>query len=184
MSIHTGFIGSTYDGRTTTLGRNGSDYTATLLGSSLRAKEVIINTDVAGVMTADPRIVADAVPVSNLTFAEALELAVYGSQLFHPRTFFPLMETGVPMLIRNTLGICGADGGASGGGTLISRNGGERHNQSTAARPTCVTSLERLAMIAPAIEEGLERAPGRSNPNFFWEGRQRADHFALTPTLP
>jgi aspartokinase/homoserine dehydrogenase 1 len=151
VSIHTGFIGSTYDGRTTTLGRNGSDYTATLLGSSLRAKEVIINTDVAGVMTADPRIVADAVPVSNLTFAEALELAVYGSQLFHPRTFFPLMETGVPMLIRNTLGICGADGGASGGGTLISRNGGERHNQSTAARPTCVTSLERLAMIEVVV---------------------------------
>ena len=71
VSVHTGFIGSSKDGRTTTLGRNGSDYTATILGASLSAKEVVINTDVAGVMTADPRIVLDAVPVSNLTFAEA-----------------------------------------------------------------------------------------------------------------
>jgi aspartate kinase len=65
------------DGKTTTLGRNGSDYTATILGAALAADKVVINTDVPGVMTADPRIVEDAVPVSHLTFAEALELAVY-----------------------------------------------------------------------------------------------------------
>ena len=103
VTVHTGFIGQTVDGRTTTLGRNGSDYTATLLAGSLQATKVVINTDVPGVMTADPRIVPDAVPVSNLTFSEALELAVYGSRLFHPRTFFPLIQTGVPMLIRNTM---------------------------------------------------------------------------------
>ena len=144
VSVHTGFIGSSKDGRTTTLGRNGSDYTATILGASLSAKEVVINTDVAGVMTADPRIVLDAVPVSNLTFAEALELAVYGAQLFHPRTFFPLMETGVPMLIRNTLG------DIMESGTFISHDGG-RHRMDErnegVVRPTCITSLEKLAMI-------------------------------------
>ena len=158
VSVHTGFIGSSADGRTTTLGRNGSDYTATILGASLNAKEVVINTDVAGVMTADPRIVEDAVPVSNLTFDEALELAVYGTKLFHYRTFFPLMETDVPMLIRNTLG-------NMEGGTLISRNGGRNDDSSSGsvanddvARPTCVTSLENLAIVEVRVLHQQESA--------------------------
>jgi Amino acid kinase family len=85
---------STLDGRTTTLGRNGSDYTATLLGAALAAEAVVVNTDVSGVMTADPGIVPDAQPVVSLSYEEALELAAYGTRIFHPRTMLPLMETG------------------------------------------------------------------------------------------
>ena len=158
VSVHTGFIGRTVDGRTTTLGRNGSDYTATLLASALSAAKVVINTDVPGVMTADPRIVKDAVPVANLTYAEALELAVYGSGLFHPRTFIPLMETGVPMLIRNTMDpaaqgtLISREGGATkppgGGGAAYASAAADGSVHASAARqPTCITSLEQLAMV-------------------------------------
>ena len=87
VAVHTGFIASAEDGKTTTLGRNGSDYTATILGSCLGAQKVVINTDISGVYTADPRIVTDAYPVPNLTYREALELATYGSSMFHPRRF-------------------------------------------------------------------------------------------------
>ena len=153
--VCTGFVGQTSDGRTTTLGRNGSDYTATLLAGALRAEKVVINTDVDGVMTADPRIVQDAVPVAELTYMEALGLADYGTGMFHPRTFIPLIETNVPMYIRNSVGRPDARG------TRISSN---RHQQNAITgpktplketvsrvprkqRPTCVTSLEKLAMI-------------------------------------
>eukprot|EP00948_MAST-09A_sp_MAST-9A-sp1_P003040 g3040.t1 len=102
LTIHTGFIGSSQGNRTTTLGRNGSDYTAALLGSALGAEKVIINTDVSGVYTADPRIVKDAYPVKALTYTEALELAMYGSRMFHSKTFAPLIKENVPMLIKNT----------------------------------------------------------------------------------
>lgn len=64
---------------------------------------MIINTDVYGVMTADPGIVKDAYPVPSLTYTEALELAIYGSRLFHSRTMLPLIETNVPLIIRNTM---------------------------------------------------------------------------------
>lgn len=102
VPICTGFLGQTPDGRTTTLGRNGSDYTATLLGRGLEAEEVIICTDVSGVMPADPFIVEDAYPVASLSYLEALELANYGASIFHNRTMLPLIESGIPMRIRNT----------------------------------------------------------------------------------
>eukprot|EP00949_MAST-11_sp_MAST-11-sp1_P003066 g3066.t1 len=148
VSVHTGFIGSTSDGRTTTLGRNGSDYSATLLGSALCAQRVVINTDVDGVMTADPRIVDQATPVDHLSYEEALELAVYGTRLFHPRTFFPLILTGVPMLIRNT------QGGAHSG-TLISKTGA----------PPSPVSQRRASFDHKDDVEGGEKARGASGHN-------------------
>ena len=69
----------------------------------MQAEVVVINTDVDGVMTGDPRIVHEAQPVRFLSYTEALELAIYGTGLFHPRTMLPLLESGVPMLIRNTM---------------------------------------------------------------------------------
>jgi aspartokinase/homoserine dehydrogenase 1 len=99
VTVHTGYIGQTPSGQTTTLGRNGSDYTATLLGGALLASKVVISTDVPGVMTCDPRIDPAARPVKHLTYSEAIELAIYGTKLFHPRTFLPLVETGVAMVI-------------------------------------------------------------------------------------
>ncbi len=140
VSVHTGFIGSSGTGHTTTLGRNGSDFSATLLGGALQASRVVISTDVPGVMTCDPRIDGSAKPVEHLTYSEAIELAIYGTKLFHPRTFFPLIESGVPMVIRQT--------GSDGPGTRIDGRI-EGHDASTApsSPPTCVTSLEHLAMI-------------------------------------
>jgi aspartokinase/homoserine dehydrogenase 1 len=135
VPVCTGFLGATPDGRTTTLGRNGSDYTATLLARALEASEVVISTDVSGVMTADPGIVADAYPVASLTYLEALELANYGAKMFHPRTMLPLIESGIPMVIRNTQR-------EGDGGTRISA---QRARSQDA--PVCVTSLERLALI-------------------------------------
>jgi len=136
VPITTGFIGQTPDGRTTTLGRNGSDYTATLFARGLYAKEVVICTDVSGVMTADPNIVDDAYPVERLSYAEALELATYGARMFHPRTMLPLIESGIPMVIRNTMVKDQA-------GTRIDAIGSTNDQ-----RPTCVTSLEKLALLA------------------------------------
>ncbi|QDG50760.1 bifunctional aspartate kinase/homoserine dehydrogenase I [Persicimonas caeni] len=135
VPIHTGFLGQTPDGRTTTLGRNGSDYTATLLGRGLDADEVVICTDVSGVMTADPFIVDDAYPVASLSYLEALELANYGARMFHNRTMLPLIESGIPMRIRNTMD-------PDEPGTRIDALGVGEGDQ-----PTCVTSLENLALV-------------------------------------
>ena len=134
VPVITGFIARTRRGRTTTLGRNGSDYTATLVGASLNADYVLINTDISGVMTADPRIVERAVALSHLNHYEALELAVYGTHMFHARTMVPLIKGDVTMLIRNTMD-------PSGHGTYIS--GVSR----SGTLETCTTSLENLTVI-------------------------------------
>ncbi|MEF3244423.1 MAG: bifunctional aspartate kinase/homoserine dehydrogenase I [Caldisericaceae bacterium] len=102
IPIVTGFIGSTIDGRITTLGRGGSDFTATILGKALDAREVWIWTDVDGVMTADPRVVKDAKPLSYISYVEAAELSYYGAKVLHPKTLLPVMEKNIPVRIKNT----------------------------------------------------------------------------------
>ena len=97
-----GFVGATEDGQTTTLGRGGSDYSASLLGVALEASEVQIWTDVEGVFTCDPRMVPDATPLPFLTFAEASELAAFGARVLHPATLQPAVEAGVPLTVRHT----------------------------------------------------------------------------------
>ena len=103
VAVVTGFIGSTEAGVTTTLGRSGSDYTATLLAGALDAAECVIWTDVAGVYTADPRLVPEAVPLPRLSYREAAELAYFGAQVLHPRTMLPAERAGIPILIKSTL---------------------------------------------------------------------------------
>lgn len=97
-----GFIGSTSDGETTTLGRGGSDYTAAILGAALGAQEIQIWTDVSGVLTADPRVVANARSVPRLSFAEAAELAYFGAKVLHPKTLQPAVERNIPVRICNS----------------------------------------------------------------------------------
>jgi aspartate kinase len=97
-----GYIGSTEDGATTTLGRGGSDYAAALLGAALGAEEVQIWTDVEGIFTADPRVVALAQPILELSFAEAAELAAFGAKVLHPATIQPAIEARVPVTVRHT----------------------------------------------------------------------------------
>ncbi|HLL15261.1 MAG TPA: lysine-sensitive aspartokinase 3 [Pyrinomonadaceae bacterium] len=97
-----GYIGSTADGRTTTLGRGGSDYTAALVGAGLGAREIQIWTDVNGVLTADPRVVPHARTIPRLSFAEAAELAYFGAKVLHPKTILPAVIRGIPVRICNS----------------------------------------------------------------------------------
>jgi len=97
-----GYVGATHDGVTTTLGRGGSDYSAALLGAALGVDEVQIWTDVEGVMTADPRVVEGALPIAELSFAEAAELALFGARVLHPATIQPAVEAGLPVTVRHT----------------------------------------------------------------------------------
>ncbi|HEX4566826.1 MAG TPA: lysine-sensitive aspartokinase 3 [Vicinamibacterales bacterium] len=98
-----GFVGRTVDGRTTTLGRGGSDYSASLVGAAIHAAEIQIWTDVDGMLTADPRIVADADVVPHLSFAEAAELAYFGAKVLHPSTIFPAIARSIPVRIVNSM---------------------------------------------------------------------------------
>ncbi len=103
IAVVTGFVGSTEDGVRTTLGRSGSDYTATILGGALDAREVVIWTDVSGVLSADPRIVPDAFTLPRLSYGAAAELAHFGAKVLHPRTMRPLANAGIPLRIANTM---------------------------------------------------------------------------------
>jgi aspartate kinase len=102
VPVVTGFVGSTADGVTTTLGRGGSDYSAAVLAAALNARECRIYTDVSGVYSADPRIVPDAKPLPALSYAEAAELSYFGAKVIHPRTVLPAIEAGIPVRILNT----------------------------------------------------------------------------------
>lgn len=98
----TGFIASNEEGRITTLGRGGSDYTAALFGSALNCREIEIWTDVNGMMTADPRIVKKAFPLKELTYTEAMELSYFGAKVIYPPTMIPAFLKKIPIVIRNT----------------------------------------------------------------------------------
>ncbi|TAH18766.1 MAG: bifunctional aspartate kinase/homoserine dehydrogenase I [Cytophagales bacterium] len=102
LQVATGFIGSNANGITTTLGRGGSDYTVSIFGAALEATEIEIWTDVDGVMTADPRKVAQAFSVPSLTYEEAMELSHFGAKVIYPPTMVPALKKNVPILIRNT----------------------------------------------------------------------------------
>ena len=102
IPVVTGFIGATADGILTTLGRGGSDYSATILGAVLEADEVIIWTDVEGLQTADPRLVPEARTIPHISYREAAELAYFGAKVLHPKTLRAVMQCGIPLWIRNT----------------------------------------------------------------------------------
>lgn len=100
--VITGFVAQTDDGIPTTLGRNGSDYSGSIFGKLLQAGSVTIWTDVDGVMSANPKQVPGAVVIPEMTYEEAVELAYFGAKVLHPSTMAPVMESGIPIYIRNT----------------------------------------------------------------------------------
>ncbi len=102
VPVVTGFIGKTASGDVTTVGRNGSDLTATLLAAALGAEEAQIWTDTDGVMTADPSVVSGARNIPHMRFDEAAELAYFGSRVLHPSTLLPAMSRGIPVRVLNT----------------------------------------------------------------------------------
>jgi aspartate kinase len=123
VPVVAGFIGATRKGVATTLGRGGSDFTASILGALLPVREIQIWTDVDGMMTVDPRVLPAARLIPEVTFAEAAELAYFGAKVLHPATIKPAVERGIPVRILNTLNpagtgtlIGGPDGEAGAGG--------------------------------------------------------------------
>ncbi|MGK0704018.1 lysine-sensitive aspartokinase 3 [Yokenella regensburgei] len=112
LVITQGFIGSEAKGRTTTLGRGGSDYTAALLGEALQASRVDIWTDVPGIYTTDPRIVPAAQRIPEIAFGEAAEMATFGAKVLHPATLLPAVRCGIPVFV-------GSSKDPKAGGTLV-----------------------------------------------------------------
>jgi aspartokinase/homoserine dehydrogenase 1 len=119
LQIITGYISSTVNDETTTLGRGGSDYTASIFGAALEADEIEIWTDVDGVMTADPKKVKKAFSISHMSFVEAMEMSHFGARVIHPPTMKPAMEKNIPIRIMNTFN-------PKFEGTLIGRLDGEK----------------------------------------------------------
>jgi bifunctional aspartokinase / homoserine dehydrogenase 1 len=102
VPVVTGFIGATLQGAVTTLGRGSSDFSATILGAALDAHEIVIWTDVDGVLSADPRMVPGACSIPEMSYQEAAELAHFGAKVMHPKIFIPLQKSGIPLWVRNT----------------------------------------------------------------------------------
>ncbi|HWC77360.1 MAG TPA: lysine-sensitive aspartokinase 3, partial [Blastocatellia bacterium] len=116
-----GFIGSTAEGITTTIGRGGSDYSAAIIGAALGANAIEIWTDVDGLMTVDPRVIPEARRIRIISFAEAAELSHFGAKVLHPSTVLPAVERGIPVHIFNTHN-------PAGEGTLIVSNSKRSRN--------------------------------------------------------
>ncbi|MCR4743202.1 MAG: aspartate kinase [Treponema sp.] len=135
IPIVTGFIAKDKKGIITTLGRGGSDLTATMIGAALKVEEVQTWKDVDGILTTDPRLVKDAKPVAEVTYEEAQELAMFGSQVLHPRSMLPVRESGTPVRVKNSYNI-------SSPGTLIV----EKHT--VKVPPVCaITTVKNITLI-------------------------------------
>lgn len=151
--VVTGFIGATEAGIPTTLGRGGSDYSATILGRALGADEVWIWTDVNGVMTADPRVVPGARTIPHLSYAEVGEMAYFGAKVLHPQAIRPVRRSAVPVRILNTFE-------PDHPGTLITKDPDGSHQTVKA-----VTAIKQLSLIT--IEgAGMIGVPGVSARTF------------------
>jgi aspartate kinase len=141
-----GFVGATYDGIPTTLGRGGSDFSASVVGAGLHARRIEIWTDVDGVMTADPNLCADARRVPRMSFDEAAELAYFGAKVLHPATLAPAMRCNVPVWVLNSRNP------ESGGTEIVSRaedRGGVK--AITAKRGVAIVDVEPVRWFAPEL---------------------------------
>jgi aspartokinase/homoserine dehydrogenase 1 len=148
VPIVTGFIGATDDGQTTTIGRNGSDYSAAIVGAAVGASLIEIWTDVDGVLSADPRIVPSAFVLPQMTYEEAMELSYFGAKVLHSATIAPAVAKRIPLLIKNTFN-------PDAPGTRISRRADERDG-ALAKGITSVGDLSLLTLRGP----GMVGVPG------------------------
>ena len=147
VPIVTGFIGATADGQTTTIGRNGSDYSAAIVGAALGASVIEIWTDVDGVLSADPRVVPTAFVLPQMTYEEAMELSYFGAKVLHSATIAPAVAKRIPILIKNTFN-------PSAPGTLIARKAAD--DGKLAKGITSVGDLALLTLRGP----GMVGVPG------------------------
>ncbi len=131
-----GFAGADQHGRITTFGRGGSDYTATTIASCIKADEVWLMSDVDGLMTADPKIVKNAKVLNEVSYVEAIEMALFGAKQIHPRTFEPLLTKKIPMRIRNTFNL-------DNQGTLVTASPDEQTKKTV----NCVSTIRHNGLI-------------------------------------
>jgi aspartate kinase len=148
IPVVTGYIAATQDGVVTTLGRGGSDYTATILGVALAVDEVWIWTDVDGIMTADPKIIPSAKMLPELSYQEAAEMAIFGAKTMHPRALEPVIKENIPVRIRSVFN-------PENSGTLIA-NGQEAKSTDVVK---AVALIKDVAMINVS-GAGMVGAPG------------------------
>lgn len=135
IPIVTGFIAKDKKGNITTLGRGGSDLTATIIGSSMGAEEIQTWKDVDGILTTDPRICKEAKPVPEVTYEEAQELAMFGAQVLHPRSMVPCRKTGTPVRVKNSYNI------KSPGSIIVEKHSGK-------VPPVCaITTVKHITLI-------------------------------------
>lgn len=153
LFIMPGFIASDLKGRTTTLGRGGSDYTASIIAVGSQARALEIWTDVCGMMTADPRIVPDARPIRNISYKEALELSHFGAKVVYPPTIQPVVKQGIPIYVKNTFI-------PDDFGTLIERNPPQGHDKIRG-----ISSSNKIALLSME-GSGMVGIPGYSSKLF------------------
>ena len=135
IPIVTGFIAKDKKGNITTLGRGGSDLTATIIGSTMGAEEIQTWKDVDGILTTDPRVCSDAKPVPEVTYEEAQELAMFGAQVLHPRSMVPCRKTGTPVRVKNSYNI------SSPGSIIVEKHTGK-------VPPVCaITTVKHITLI-------------------------------------
>jgi aspartokinase/homoserine dehydrogenase 1 len=162
-----GFIAADADGNTTTLGRGGSDYTAAILAAALGAEVLEIWTDVSGMMTADPRLVAHARPIPRISYQEAMELSHFGAKVLYPPTIQPVMQRGIPLWIKNTFA-------PADYGTLV-----EVQPPGTADVVRGISSIGALALLN--LEgSGMVGIPGFSKRLFEALARERINVILIT----
>lgn len=131
-----GFAGADQHGHVTTFGRGGSDYTATIIASCVKADEVWLMSDVDGLMSADPKMVTNARVIPEVSYVEAMEMALFGAKQIHPRSFEPLLSKKIPMRIRNTFNV-------NNPGTLVTANPDEKTNKTV----KCVSVIRHNGLI-------------------------------------
>ena len=151
--VITGFVAQDSEGRATTLGRNGSDYSGAIFAVLFGSRELTIWTDVDGVLSADPRLVPDAVCLASMSYAEACELAYFGAKVLHPQTMAPAMQAGLPIWIRNSRN-------PSAPGTLI-----ERQSRPAASPVKGLTLVGEMALLE-LTGAGLIGVPGTAERMF------------------
>jgi aspartate kinase len=148
VPVVTGFIGADQNGNITTIGRGGSDYTATIIAASIGAEEVWLWSDVDGLMTADPKIVKDAQVLKEVSFSEAMEMALFGAKYMHPRALEPVIDTKIPIRIRNTFNV-------KHPGTVITQNPSKESQKIVKS----VSAIRHTALI-DVSGGGMVGAPG------------------------
>jgi bifunctional aspartokinase / homoserine dehydrogenase 1 len=173
IPVVTGFVGSTADGRTTTIGRNGSDYTAAIVGAAVGASVIEIWTDVDGVLSADPRAVPAAFVLPQISYEEAMELSYFGAKVLHSAAIAPAVAKSIPLLIKNTFN-------PSAPGTLISKSTSDQGHPAkgiSSVGDLTLLTIRGLTMVGvPGIAERLFRALAARQVNVILISQASSEH--------